>query len=324
MKIFHSESIIKEIHDVMKKDSLSFDEMADHFESRPGFMDVYKKAGLSNTNLFVRQMYHSYNLKYGGEKVYFFSSDVCDLLLNTRLTIDSEFIESPFPAMYLYTDQTKLLLTDKTGTRPVHGVYLQLDRDLDGIKRMRFIATSGIEGIPDNKDINYFATIRVPEHGYLEDIVDSQIESFMDGTSSFILNDDINMKMMKSVIMFIINALLYIGCKNVDFVNFKPENLEDVMARKKNPTKRDKVERLFGRVSQIPYILVNPNKKYSQTEQYGFGKKLDHQVLVSGHWRGQWLGSEKDSTRRKEIIRIQSYVKGVDKTVDQNKPYIVQ
>jgi hypothetical protein len=116
---------------------------------------------------------------------------------------------------------------------------------------------------------------------------------------------------------------LYLGCKNVDFINFTPENLNEALSRKKNNAKRGKLERMISKTAQIPFIIVNPKKgEHDSDGIHGFGKKLDHQVFVSGHWRGQWSGSE--DNRKKEIIRIKSYLKGVGLKDGENKPYLVK
>jgi len=301
-------------------------EFATYFENDPDWISlVYKhRHTVNNSNLFVRHMFHSYKMKLHGEKIYYLSKDACNTLSKTRLTIDSEFIEAPFESFYMYTDQSSLILSDDTGSMPMRGVYINLAKESDGIKRLRFIATSGADGCEEGRDVNYFATFRIPDHGYLEDIVDRQIQDFLDGNGSFILNHDVSMDILREVFMFVVNALLYIGCKNVEFVHFVPDNIQKEIDRKKSNGKIKKLQKLIGRVAQCPFILVNPNKKYdAQERNMGIGKKLDHQVLVSGHWRGQWYGSEDGGTKRKEIIRIKSYIKGAELPEIKNKPYIV-
>jgi hypothetical protein len=80
---------------------------------------------------------------------------------------------------------------------------------------------------------------------------------------------------------------------------------------------------MMAKTAQLPFIIVSPKKGESDNDGVrGFGKKLDHQVLVSGHWRGQWSGSEQN--KKKEIIRIKSYLKGIGLEKVESKPYLVK
>jgi hypothetical protein len=299
---------------------LGFTEFADYFVNMPLISDFFDSNSLNNTNLFARQIYHCYKMMQHREKIYYLSKEVCELLKTTKLTIDAEFIESPFEQIYLYTDQNDFMLTDNTGSMAMKGVYLQLAIE-NNKKLLRFIVTSGIEGIDKHLDINYFATFEIPEHGDLETIANRDIQKFI--MDKKVINHDVNLNIMRNVFIFSVNALLYIGCKNVDFINFTPDNLKESLERKKNTAKKEKIERLISKTAQIPFIIVNPKKGESDKDGVkGIGNKLDHQVLVSGHWRGQWSGSE--DNRTKEIIRIKSYLKGIGLKDGENKPFLVK
>ena len=303
---------------------MEFEDFGKKFETDPGMLNILEMYGQGNANLLVRQFYHAVRMKANGEKLYYISKDVCDVLYNTRLTIDAEFIESPFEQIYIYTDQDKLTISDHTGTMPMKGIYIQVCRESDGFKRLRFIVTSNCTSIKNGKDINYFATFKIPDHGNLEDIADSHVQDFIEGSVMRILNEDIDLKSLRQSFIFAVNSLLYIGCKGVNLTTFNPENLLEISKRKKNPAKSEEVRRLIGRVAQMPYIIVNPIQSSKQISCGGVGKKLDHQVLVSGHWKGQWKGSESDNTRKKEIIRIDSYLKGLELPKVKSKPYVVK
>jgi hypothetical protein len=329
MKHMGGEFIVDIFLEKLKRRNVDFNEFARCFEEAvDSWYDIinsplgklYNLGNISDMNLFGRQIFHSYMMKLHGEKVYYLSRNACETLYNTRLTIDSEFIESPFEQIYMYTDQDEIFLTDHTGTMPMRGIYLSLTHD--PVKNIRFIATSGSNGIEQSKDINYFATFNIPEHGSLDEIADAQMDRFMKPGSGFILNTGVDMAMLRKIFVFIVNSLLYIGCQNVELVDFKPDSIRDAIDRKKSGGKIKKLEKLIGRVAQQPFILVNPSKKHNAQELGANGKKLDHQVLVSGHWRGQWKGSEIDGTRSKEVIRIKSYLKGVG--LIENKPHVIK
>jgi hypothetical protein len=248
------------------------------------------------------------------------SKDVCTLLKNTRLTIDAEFIEAPFEQIYIYTDQEDIVLKDYTGIKPMKGIYLQLNIE-NNKKLLRFIVTSGVEGIDDRTDINYFATFEIPEHGDLEWIANRDMDKFVKDKS--VLNRDVDLEIMKNIFKFAVGALLYIGCKNVDFINFYPENLDAALTRKKSGKKIARIEKRIGKTAQLPFIIINPKKGENDSEGINnIGKRLDHQILVSGHWRGQWSGIE--DNKKKEIIRIKPYLKGIGLKEETPKPFVVK
>jgi hypothetical protein len=299
---------------------LSFEEFANWVENSPILLNFLSGSTLNNTNLFARQIYHCYKMELNGEKIYYMNREVCNLLKNTRLTIDAEFIESPFEQIYIYTDQNDITISDNTGIMPMRGIYIQLTKENDN-KFLRFIVTSGVEGIDQHLDVNYFATFTIPEHGDLETIANINMDKIIKERT--VLNSDVNLTIMRKIFVFSVNALLYIGCKNVDFINFTPENLNESLLRKKNNAKKVKLERMIAKTAQIPFIIVNPKKGESDNEGIkNMGKKLDHQIFVSGHWRGQWSGT--DNNRKKEIIRIKSYLKGIGLKEETSKPFLVK
>lgn len=311
------------INTIGRKPDISFNDFSDFFSNSiymPIMQEHQRTYGLNNTNLFARHIYHCYKMEMHGRKVYYMSKEVCNLLKNTRLTIDAEFIESPFEQIFIYTDQNDIMLSDNTGTLPMKGIYIQLTKEGDK-KFLRFVVTSGIDGIEKRLDVNYFGTFDIPEHGDLEHIADKDIKRFI--AENKILNVDIDLDIMKRVFIFSVNALLYLGCKNVDFINFTPENLTEAMLRKKNNAKRQKLEKALSKTAQIPFIIINPKKGDQDNNcNTGTGKSLDHQIFVSGHWRGQWSGPV--DCKKKEIIRIKSYLKGVGLKEKENKPYLIK
>lgn len=279
-------------------------------------------AGIEQGNMAVQMMFHILRLKTYGEKIYYISREVCELLLDTRLTIDASFLESPFKEIYLYTDQDHFTITDYTGTMKMKGIYVSLEVESDGVKKMRFLATSGAEGIDEMKDVNYYACFIIPEEGDLEVACNSQIKRF-EGRKLSITKYEISDDTLESIFRFCVNALIYIGCRNANLSHIMPLSLQQAAAGKKSRGKIAKIERKMRKSAQCPFIYVTHNwGDKEDREAHKEGKKLDHQVLVSGHWRGQWYKDD-GGNKCKKVIRIASYLKGAGKE-ESNKKYIVK
>lgn len=308
---------IKTFMNIMKTKDFDFLDFKEMIESKSIF-DF--KNHLEQGNMAARMFYHIIRLYHCGEKIYYLPKDVCKLVSNTRLTIDSEFVESPFEEIYLYTDQDDLMMTDHTGTKAMKGIYVSVRTESDGIKKVRFLATSGAEDIDDMKDVNIYACFHIPEHGNLEEICRDQLDKY--GKSNFFdkkykVADDTYVEVFK----FLINALLYIGCRNASLIPMTPFTVEQLTSGK-GPKKAKKIINRMARKAKRPFIYVGRKTLDGSPTYTGLGRALDHEVMVGGHWRGQWYGPA--DNRRKKVIRISSYVKGAGLGPVENKKYIVK
>ena len=311
---------INEFRNLMDGDEFDFLDFKKRAEQEPMFRLMFA-SGVEQGNMAVRMAFHILSMMTYGEKIYYISKEVCRLLLDTKLTIDAEFLESPFPEIYIYLDQSHFTITDFTGTKPLKGIYVNLQRESDGIKKMRFLATSGPDGIEDMSDVNYFACFHVPDRGDLETICNNQIEKYKDhrfGYTRYPVCDTT----LADIFRFCVNALIYIGCRNANLSHIIPLSFQRAIEGKKSPKKIRKIERNMKRQAQKPFIYVSHNWGEKEDREAHSGRKLDHEVLVSGHWRGQWKGSDSTGDRRREVIRIASYIKGIGKE-KVNKKYIV-
>lgn len=313
--------IIQAVEEIVKNNDAEFLEFTDKMVSNIQMNNLLKAHGMESGNMTIRMAFHIWKMKNNGEKIYYMDSHICDLLRNTKLTIDAEFIESPFKEIYLYTDQTEITMTDETGTRPMKGVYVHLCVEEDGIKKIRFLATSGAIGIEDGTDINHFACFHIPEHGTLEDICEQQLKMYRelhgDSWEAGVSESDV-----RNIFKFVVNSLIYIGCRNADLCPIKPLTLEEATVDKKSNKKIKKLARKFEKSAQKPFIYIT-HKTLQTSNGTGTGKKLGHEVLVGGYWRGQWYGP-RDGTREKRVIRIDSYTKGAGLEQKKSSKYIVK
>lgn len=277
-------------------------------------------------NLTLRMLFHIWCLRHSGQKIYYMPKNTCELVQNTKLNIDAQFIEAPYPHLYLYTDQDNLVIKDHTGARKVKGIYVSVTVESDGIKKLRFLATSGSEGIEDYEDVNHYASFNIPESGNLENICEEHIKKYMSEEYQVFQNakHPINISTIGEIFKFTVNSLIYLGCKNVDFTSVKPLTLEEAIAGKKNKGKIRKTSQKFKNAARLPFTYIDRDAAVTSGRSTGTGKSLDHKVLVAGHWKVQWSGSRKDDTRKSQVIRISPYSKGEGLEEKENKKYYVK
>ena len=97
----------------------------------------------------------------------------------------------------------------------------------------------------------------------------------------------------------------------------------------KNKGKIRKLLSRQGKTTALPVILVGPKAiSPHSVEEIRKSKsiwkwKLDKKIYVSGHWRSQWYGSDKEGTRRRDLIFIQPYEKGPEFAEMINRKYQV-
>jgi len=269
--------------------------------------------GHDNIQMAFRMMYHAWRMRACGERIYYIPQHLCDMLLHTDLTLDSSFIQSPFEEIYVYTDQSDLTMTDYTGTRPVKGLYLNLKYESDGIKKLRFLSTSGAGGIDESKDINHFACFKIPEHGSLDDIINRQFDEYNQEPQR--VGEGIELEKIAEIMRFSVNILLYITSANADLTKVQP---------KRHDHKSPKKQKKYSNKAQFPFIYVGHNVALPKgSESFKAGTSITYKFWVSGHWRAQWKGSIKENKRYQERIWIQPYIKGPDLVDGLAKKYIV-
>jgi len=287
----------------------------------------YELSSMSQMNMSIRILYHCWRMTQWENKIYHIQKDVCQLLNNTKLTIDASFIESPFEEIYLDVDQEELTLTDHTGTRPIKGIYVNLQID-EGKKDFRMLMTTGSKGIDLGLDIQHYVHFVIPESGDVEEACKKQIEGFKKvPTLGHEPNPYLsaNSKVLTDAFKLAVNVLVYIGCKDASMLKITPETEKSLMSGMGKKARPRTIKRKLAGKSQYPFIWIG-HKEYcpSPGNSRGGGKKLDHRTLVPGYWRGQWYGSKKDDTREKKVIRVSSYTKGKQYKKGEDKSYIVK
>jgi len=170
--------------------------------------------------------------------------------------------------------------------------------------------------------VNHYASFIIPEHGEVEEICEKNFELMQTEADIRGLPINVDMGVIKQIFKFIINSLIYIGCRNADLCPINPITEAQVIEGKKSIRKIRKLQNRMSRAAQKPFILVTHKRISDKNYVHGSGKPLDHEVMVGGHWRGQWYGPE--GNKQKKVIRIASYTKGMGLGNMEDRKYVVR
>lgn len=318
--------IVNDLYKFFGNKELDFLDFGDKLLKRyPEYMGMHSVIGGSSQITFAACMlYHIWRMKANKEKIYYFSRQLCNMLIATRVNIDFSFINPPFEEFFLAIDQDEIMITDggriSTGkTLPVKGMYINFRKDNDGIRKLRVLATAN--NSEQDEDINYQFNWSIRDTGNVEEIMETNIDSLLKGN---IINLDDNLKNLeniKSIYKFVINCILYLTSKDADLFPFRPDRH---LITTKNPKKLKKQIQASKNTVEYPYVRVGFNLSYDTDPSVNQGGRITIQFSVKGHWREQWYGSEKDNTRIQKPIWIMPFVKGKDFADGIHKKMLVE
>lgn len=298
-------------------------------------MNVSKAALLSTASIF----YHVYCLYKSKEKFYYICPQLARNLLNTELNIDSYFLKSPFPELYIQIEPGTLQIYELMTKElwPVTGIYVHYAELKDGDKFYKQLRIMAIGLKPEN------SKSEVPTDGlddsafyFKIDLKDGKIQDLLQENIDGILNNQTdletfggyaNVEHIRQIFNFVLNVLLYITSKDPDIIKQLPYGFIEQQQRLKNPAKLRKLQSKISKYTSKEILIVgqkviSPYKNIEKSEN-SHNWKLEKRVYVSGHWKIQWYGSEKDNSKHHKVIYIEPYEKGPELAEVIKKKYVV-
>jgi hypothetical protein len=279
---------------------------------------------------YLNVTYHLYHMKQSGDKIYSITPELASRLSKTTVNIDSLFIKSPFREIYVRIDPGLYFLKDGEKLLPVCGFYIHV-RDLKDSKQIRIMAVAFRSAGDESKykDMNFYFRIELKPGKILEQIKVylENIRSHEDELAKY--GGGIHIDYEEDLLLFVINTLLYITSRDALLMEQEPEDISKLAALKKNPAKIKKFLQRADKFCRQRVIIVgsgikdNDFKEIKDAGGVGFWK-LKNRIRVAGHWKTQWYGSKKDSTRRNEIIWISDYEKGPEMAELLTTPHLVK
>jgi len=289
-------------------------------------------SALSNRSAHVTNvLFHFFHMKQCGEKIYYISPGLSSRLAQTSVDVDSYFLKSPFREIYVQIEPGLFFIRKEGDIRvPVTGFYIYL-REIEGKKQVRVVAAhmGKIEDgkVPD-ESVFYFKIVLEP--GKIQQQIKQHIEENVknDLASLEKYGGLRNVEYLEEFFNFVFNILLYITSKNPDLSEYDPLDYMKKLQGLKSAAKIRKVEQKALKRTTRSIIVVGANV-HGQIEEIqksgGIGAwKLSKQVKVSGYWRIQWYGSEKNNSKYAETIWIDDYTKGPEFSDMVHSKYVVK
>lgn len=317
--------VLKEIKNHFSNEDIGFQElglfMTNTFNQR--LSSIAKYMSLSTGSVGLQMIYHVYQEHLHGEKIYYLSKNLVEMFAHTAMNVSSDLIQSPFQAIYIYIDQNDLILKDYTGTAPIKGVYVNLREESGGSRKLRIMATTGVEGLNNFTDINFFFNLNLWP-GKVDELVEEHLDQMLKGELASERDLFGNHEIIPALTRLVINSLLYITSKNPDLEKITPPKIN--MGNVKSKRKQQKLEKRLTKVAQKSFILIGgktPRMTTANGKIVSDNSKINYQFTVAGHWRAQWKGSRSDGSWRQEQVWIKPYIKGKDLAESINKRYII-
>jgi len=273
------------------------------------------------SSITLNVFFHLYEMYVNHHRVYHVTSQMASKLINTDLNIDSYFLRSPFPEIYIQINKGLLYIQDEEGLQSISGIYVNYGINKMGEREIRVMCAALLDDtkeIPFNDSLFYF---RIPlKDGKIKDVLKNYMEEQFSTPSDDMVKSGglLNRDHIEGLFKFVMNVLLYITSKNPDIKKCLPYDFGKEIARKKNKAKANKLLKRANMSTNLPIMVLGKdlaiNKDISDIRnKTGLVHwKLNQKVYVSGHWKTQWYGSHKEDNRHYKIIFIEPYEKGPD------------
>ena len=274
----------------------------------------------ANVVNYMNILFHLYHMKQNHEKIYYVTPELSARLASTSLNVDSYFLKAPFREIYVQIDPNLFFISDISGKKvPVQGFYIYL-KDFGEYKQIRVMACSLMKPTPEIpfNDANFYFHVEIHAgklQTQLRRYIEEEVEPELRGLKQYDLANNIDH--LEDFTAFAFNVLLYITSKRPNLSTLEPVNYSERLNGLKNPAKRRKLEQRAEKASTHRIIVIgdgiqDKNNDMDQIRKAGgIGLwKLKNKIRVSGYWRAQWYGSEKDGTKHKEQIFVDDYEKG--------------
>lgn len=272
--------------------------------------------GARNVMTSAQILFHTYSYYIGKGRTYRICDDIAEMLLNTKLDIDTCMVKSPFREIQLVLPSEIPLLNvynESTGYHKAAWIYVNFHEDLTH-KMVRIL----IVGKPNESSVHKYDDaifyFRVPLY---EGKVDQSLKLCLENWKNDPLHETFaaakEEEMLPRIFHFVLNVLLYLTSHDADIIRelTEGERLVKKKAGMKSSGKIKRIDRKLSGLSKIPVYYVGKNIQLSSEERELYrntGSKHSVRYPVGGHWRMQWYGP-KDSQYQKQIW-IRPYFRG--------------
>ena len=258
--------------------------------------------------LEVHQFFHTTLWKHYGRRVYVLDPVTCELLANTTLpALPIGEVAVPLPAFYILFPPRWLSFraADDPVPQAAEGLSVIVSDCVfpSGPERhMSLLLTGSSGGDGTGDDPALYTSLYLSPSARL---VDVRLDSVLGGTVPG--GEDMDVRLPRAVL----GLILYLQSAHPLIRSVPAPTPVDVSALR-NPAKRRRAERANERTSRLSYFYVGgerPERLSGAAGDGASGRRLDHQVWVTGHWKEQPYGPGHE-LRRPQWIK--PYLKGPD------------
>jgi len=279
-------------------------------------------------NTQAQVMFHLYQMFSNGEKILKVESDLALQLFHTEIRgIKAEHLKAPFKEFYISIPHG-LQTISIPGKKdcPVEGIYVFLSRLDSGDKEFRvMVVGSGPETSKNKIDdaVTYFR-VYLKDSEDIQSALDKELKAFTSGPESALVNGEFNQDKIPSIANFVVNVLLYSTSPNADI---RWQSWMDIDPKiKKLSGKALERRKAELRKRHMLAGVLGGNLRLSKEERNLYLDRMRNKttpigvsVLVRGHWRNQWYGSELVGDKVQKPKFIEPYWKGLNNEIVSNK-----
>lgn len=270
--------------------------------------------------------YLLYFLNKYQNKIFLVENELTKSLCNTDVKVKMRDILPPFRTFIIYFNNSSFMIHDVVDgvpyDVPLKYIFVELfkfsDKERKNFLCLRFFIGFTI-GNENNID-NWYNT------GFNENIniYEDDSEVFYNHENPLLTlkdrnNDRATNKSIDDVANFIISFILYYNLsqkKQIEII--KPHNGFSHISTLKNKKKIRRLEKILQDETKHSVYYLGRGYRIKYESKGGIGTKLEHKILVRGHFRHQWCGSKIDDKGNKrfgeyqKVVWIEPFFKGIN------------
>lgn len=305
-------TFFKEFEEDGLSGEFSFEEFIGTRTAQKLFNLLPRNVDIQSGALMTQIMFHFCAFKFCAGRMYEISDNIAEMLLNTKLDIDSSMVKSPFPEiMVLVPDNLLSIYNKHTGFHNVYTIYINI---YDGNENERLIKILCV-GKPNEKSVDEFddATFyfKIPLlDGKVSHSLKKAMEDWEKSDVHKVFSTVNDTDKLPRIFQFVLNVLLYITSSDSD-IRLEKSNYDNMLKKLnglKSASKKRKLGTRIGMESKLDKYIVggsiqlSPEEKGILDASRAHGSKHGIRYPVGGHWRNQPYGP-KNSLRRHKWIK---------------------
>lgn len=265
-------------------------------------------------SLVAHIIFHQYSYYLGAGRTYEVSNGIAEMLLNTKLDIDTDLLKSPFREIILMPPPGLLQVYNRyTGWHDVYTIYVHLDErsPIDKMLRVLVVGKANEKSTNPYDDAAFFFKVDFKE-GNVFDNLDTYMKEWEKDPLHDTYSTENDTEVMPRIFQFVLNVLLYLTSQDAD-IRHKDSQYQDMAKRIKGLKSAGKIRKLQQRMEKEPVerrYVVGSSVHLSTEERtlYQGVAKGRLKWAVGGHWRKQWYGKRGEQYQKPKWIR--PYFKG--------------